>query len=338
MDALVKIMLVDDEQFVLERIQKTVSWEQMGMELTGCCTNAMEALDHMINEMPDILITDIKMPVVGGLELIAKTKQMNPSIECVVLSGYAEFDLARDAMQQGVKHYLLKPFSKAEFEAVLEKTRSQILDRRQEQILKLEKRTEIVEKIAWELQLLKENYERVDAWKIQTLMKAYPDLSMLRSAVIYLLVKSPEINRAPAEYISGLFAAGQDIYVTAAKALNELFCEEVNESLLVRKIKEYTKNHYGDESLNLQLIADRVVHLGVKYTGRCFLKETGCKYSEYLLRIRMEKAKEMLKSQDGYRVEHIAETIGLGHDVPYFYQLFKKYTGVTPKEYRSDLF
>ena len=87
MDALVKIMLVDDEQFVLERIQKTVSWEQMGMELTGCCTNAMEALDHMINEMPDILITDIKMPVVGGLELIAKTKQMNPSIECVVLSG-----------------------------------------------------------------------------------------------------------------------------------------------------------------------------------------------------------------------------------------------------------
>lgn len=329
-------MLVDDEQFVLEQIRKIVAWEKMGLELIGCCTNAVEALDYMINEMPDILITDIKMPVVDGLELIAKTKQMNPLIECVVLSGYAEFDLARSAMEQGVKHYLLKPFSKAEFEAVLEKIRGHILEGRQEQVLKLEKRTEIVEKIAWELQILKENYRQVDARQVQAMMKVYPDLSMLRSAVIYLLANTLELNKARSEYISGLFAAGQDIYNAAAQALNELFCEEVNESLLVRKVKEYTRQHYQDEGLNLQLIADQVVHLGVKYTGRCFLKETGCKYSEYLLRIRMEKAKEMLKSQEGYRVEHIAEQIGLGHDVSYFYQLFKKYTGVTPKMYKAQ--
>jgi len=110
MAVMMKIMLVDDERFVLEQIRKTIAWEEMGLELIGCCTNAMEALDYMIDEMPDILITDIKMPVVDGLELIAKTKQMNPFIECVVLSGYAEFDLARNAMEEGVKHYLLKPF------------------------------------------------------------------------------------------------------------------------------------------------------------------------------------------------------------------------------------
>lgn len=338
MNKILKVMLVDDETFVLERIRKTITWGGMGFELIGCCTNALVALDCMVDEMPDILITDVKMPVMNGLELIERTKRMNPLVECVVLSGYAEFDIAKTAMQQGVKHYLLKPFSKADFEIVLEKCKKQILSQMHEPVIRLEKRTEIIEQIAWELQILKEKYKTVDVEKVRTLMEAYSDLDLLRSALIYLVSNSLENNHSLLECVVRLFNTEQDIYDVAVYTLNELLREKTNESMVVRKIKEYTKEHYNEECLNLQLIADNVVHWGVKYTGRRFLKETGIKYSEYLLEIRMEKAKELLKIPENSsgNVESIAAKIGLGHDVPYFYQLFKRYTGMTPKEYKKN--
>lgn len=332
---MIKVMLVDDEQFVLEQIKKNIAWEEKGLELIGCCANAMDALQHMLDEMPDILITDINMPIINGLELIEKAKHMNPLMECVVLSGYAEFELAKTAMEQGVKYYLLKPFSKLEFETVLEKSRKPILNRRQEQTMELGEWTKKVERLAKELQLLKENYEKVDAGQIRAMMHACPDLSLLGSALIYLVAHSVGNNQSLLECVSKLFDTERDVYDIAVYALNELLCKEVNESLVIRQIKEYTKQHYSEEGLNLQMIADQVVHLGVKYTGRCFLKETGVKYSEYLLGVRMEKAKELLKAKEEYRIEEIAEQIGLGHDVPYFYQLFKKYTGMTPREFRK---
>lgn len=117
--------------------------------------------------------------------------------------------------------------------------------------------------------------------------------------------------------------------------MNDIPGGKGKESELVRKIKDYAQQHFMEETLNLQFIADQIVYLGVKYIGRCFLKETGVKFSEYLLGIRMEKAKQMLRAEDT-RVEEIAEQVGLGHDVPYFYQLFKRYTGMTPKEYRKS--
>ena len=89
------------------------------------------------------------------------------------------------------------------------------------------------------------------------------------------------------------------------------------------------------KDLNLLKIADQVVHFGPKYVGKCFLRETGNRYSEYLYKVRMEKAKELLVREKDWRIEMIAEAVGLGHEVQYFYQLFKKYTGTTPKEYRT---
>lgn len=331
----IKVILVDDEAFVLELIRKAIDWEGIGVELIGCCTNAMAALDCMIDETPDILITDIKMPVMNGLELIKKMKQMNPQVECIVLSGYAEFDFAKTAMEQGVKHYLLKPFSKTEFEGVLKTCKDQILSRRQGQVMDLQKRNELVEKLVWKLQLLKEKNDTVNIEMIRNVMSEYSDLSLLSSAMISLAANFCGNDRSLLECITKLFDKERDIYEVAVYAMNELFGESTKDALMIRKIKEYTREHYNEENLNLQLIADHVVHWGVKYTGRRFLKETGIKYSEYLQGIRMEKAKELLKTEDECTIEYVAEKIGLGYNVSYFYQLFKRYTGMTPKEYRA---
>lgn len=335
MGKVIKVLLVDDEFVVLDRIRKSIAWEELGVELIGCCENALDALEQMINEVPDILITDIKMPVMTGLELIEKAKQMNPHMQCIVLSGHSEFSLAQAAINQGVYNYLLKPFTKISLEEVMKKCCAHIVKTRSEKQVNFNQRTELVSDLTKELQSLKETYGTVDEAMIKELMKPLADLSILREACMLLMSHNAENGgKENIKYISELFDAERDIYETVAEMMNKIR-HNVNESTLVSKIKKYTKEHYCDEELNLQLIADNVVFLGVKYIGGCFFKETGIKYNEYLMEIRMEKAKELMKLNKDMRTEAIAEQIGLGHDIPYFYYLFKKYSGVTPKEYRK---
>lgn len=332
----IKLLLVDDEVFLCEQISVNIPWEKYGIELIGFCDNAVDALEQMIDEMPDILITDIKMPVMNGLELITRAKQMNPHLQCVILSGYAEFTLAQAAIEQGVKNYLLKPFSRMELESTLKKCCSQILKDHSEKRIDLQERTENISRLFQELKALKEANERIDPTRIRTIMHSYQDVIMLREAMVLLFTYEEDRSESAKHWIPIFYEADRDIVQTAAEALNDISRKTAGkESELVRKIKEYTRQHFMEESLNLQFIADQIVYLGVKYIGRCFMKETGVKFSEYLLGIRMERAKQILKTEDT-RIEEIAEQVGLGHDVPYFYQLFKRYTGMTPKEYRKS--
>lgn len=109
-----QILLVDDERIVLESISKTVNWHACGVTLAGVCKNAFEALEAIKNQHPDIVITDIKMPVMDGLELIHKVREFDTHVEFIILSGYGEFELAKQAMKEGVRHFLLKPCSEEE--------------------------------------------------------------------------------------------------------------------------------------------------------------------------------------------------------------------------------
>ena len=331
----IKLLLVDDEIFLCEQISANVPWENYGIELIGYCDNALDALDKMIDEMPDILITDIKMPVMNGLELISRARQMNPFLQCIILSGYAEFTLAKAAIEQGVKNYLLKPFSRTELESTLQQCCVQLQKDRSEKKMNLQERTENVSRLFQELKGLKEADEKVEPAQLEAIMRSYPDLIMLREAMALFFAYEDDRREASKYWIPRFYDAEGDILKTAAEALNDIPGGKGKESELVRKIKDYAQQHFMEETLSLQFIADQIVYLGVKYFGRCFLKETGVKFSEYLLGIRMGKAKQMLRVEDT-RVEEIAEQVGLGHDVPYFYQLFKRYTGMTPKEYRKS--
>lgn len=109
-----RIILVDDEKMVVESISNLVHWEKCSAELIATCLNAYDALDIIAADKPDIVITDIKMPVLDGLELIRRAREIKPDIEFIVLSGYEEFELAKRAMKEGVKFYLLKPCSEDE--------------------------------------------------------------------------------------------------------------------------------------------------------------------------------------------------------------------------------
>lgn len=104
-----KVLLVDDERIILEGISQIVPWTSSGAELIGTARNGLEALTFMEEQQPDIIISDIKMPGMDGLQLVERVKELYPQIAFILLSGFSEFDYARTAMTYGVKHYLLKP-------------------------------------------------------------------------------------------------------------------------------------------------------------------------------------------------------------------------------------
>lgn len=104
-----RVLLVDDERIILEGISSIINWGELGTSLIGTARNGLEAYDFIMKEQPDIVICDIKMPGMNGLQLVEKMAAEKPSIKFIILSGFNEFNYAKQAMEYGVKHYLLKP-------------------------------------------------------------------------------------------------------------------------------------------------------------------------------------------------------------------------------------
>lgn len=103
-----KVMLVDDDYPVIELLSEAIDWERLGLKLMGCYENGVSAWEHAERELPDILITDIGMPKMDGLELSARVKERKPGIRIIILSCHDEFSYAQQAMRLNVQEYLLK--------------------------------------------------------------------------------------------------------------------------------------------------------------------------------------------------------------------------------------
>ena len=108
---MLNLLIADDEKVIRESLTKRIDWGKIGIQVVGCCANGLEALECIIDESPDIIMTDIKMPGLNGLELISKMQDIDRDIEFIIFSGYREFDFATKAMELGVRRYLLKPVS-----------------------------------------------------------------------------------------------------------------------------------------------------------------------------------------------------------------------------------
>jgi len=117
------VYLADDERIIREGIATLIPWEELGLKFSGSAINGLVAYNHILESEtpPDIVITDIKMPEMNGIELIRLTKERYPELKFIVLSGYGEFEFASRAMQYGVQHYLLKPCNETEITGVLRK-------------------------------------------------------------------------------------------------------------------------------------------------------------------------------------------------------------------------
>lgn len=243
-----RVMVVEDEKIIRKGIVSVVERFGNGMHVEWECTDAFSAWDLFQAEEPDILITDIVMRGMTGLDLARKIRDVGSEAPIVILSGYAEFEYARTAIQLGVCEYVVKPLNVKSFTELLARL-SELLDAR----------------------------------------------------------------------------AGK-------KPNDEEKRAEVNCNLAIRRVEEYVSANLGGD-LSLPAVAAQV-NLSANYLSMLFKTKTDQKYTEYVLRMRMEKAKKLLKSSE-FKIYEISEICGY-HSVKHFISTFKKYTGTTPMQYKNS--
>lgn len=128
----IKVFLVEDEMVIRNGIVKSINWEKEGYRLVGEASDGELAYPMILKEKPDILLTDIKMPFMDGLELSRLVKQELPDTKILIFSGYDEFEYAKEAIRIGVTEYLLKPVSSEQLLEVMRRISKQIEQDREE--------------------------------------------------------------------------------------------------------------------------------------------------------------------------------------------------------------
>lgn len=116
---MLKVIIVDDEYLVIESIKNCVKWNELGYELVGQALDGQQALELIEIEKPQLAIVDINMPFINGLEFSRITHRKYPDLKVIILTGYSNFEYAREAMRVGVTEYILKPVDKLELEKAL---------------------------------------------------------------------------------------------------------------------------------------------------------------------------------------------------------------------------
>ena len=149
---MIKIFLAEDEVIVRETIKRMIPWENLGFELVGEAADGEMALPLLIRQQPDLLITDIKMPFMDGLTLARLAKKEVPGLKVVILSGYDDFNYAKQAINIGVEDYLLKPITKNALIERLTEIRSRYEDEKTQR--------EYYEKFHREMQAYEKNSSR----------------------------------------------------------------------------------------------------------------------------------------------------------------------------------
>jgi two-component system response regulator YesN len=512
-----KVLLVDDERMILEGISSIMDWKSQGTVLCGKAKNGIEAFDYILEHQPDIVISDIRMPGMDGLQLVEKTKEMFPTIEFILLSGFDEFDYARTAMSFGVKHYLLKPCNEESIEQALQdtvndikqrETRNQFLQNMQNELKKVlphvkqqflkelvtnktygsrdwndfkqlfdltlddqkvriilfqiegqfefehmfalnnitedimnkqvlllsttigkhvlflikdQLEQEVLLKLIDEIRTifggfyhketttaLSEADEITNARRmyretleclnhrfylgegslithkdIQTSPMKVQDTFEIDEERFILLVKAGRWVDVNAEliaifdslqelrletivaksyliqlYLSIIRQSGsdnmqqllkevakmeemdtlhslQEFITAAAKDITEsnYHLNKRKNSNIINKITDIVRENLGNPMLSLQWVANEMIYMNADYMGKLFKKETGEKFSNFVMKARIDKAVEYMREKEDFKVFELAESLGFGDNPQYFSQVFKKYTGFTPSEF-----
>ena len=133
----------------------------------------------------------------------------------------------------------------------------------------------------------------------------------------------------------------QDIRECTLKKVQEIISskspKKEHYSDFIEKLLEFLKEHVSEPDLTLKWISENYLYMNVNYVSRCFSKETGEKFSAYLMNLRVQKAKEILSTNDAEKIQHVAELVGCGNNPYYFSKIFKKCTGLTPSAYVKRL-
>lgn len=356
------MVIADDEWLIRESIIHGIEWADLGVEIVGVCSDGLEALDNIIETEPHILLTDIRMPGLNGLELIKAAKIRIPHLKTVIISGFSEFEYAQQALKIGVDDYLLKPIIDQDLVNIISKLSSQSIaelkgspDKVNNDLLRILLR-EIEPGDFMEKQNIKGKFA-VICWDGKTslgLKISEPGVRILPGGIMFIEEANSKVDflkNLNQLFVKDNILAGGSSFSNNFEDLPKLLKqaqwareqnrgsqryglsmqEETNSPINIEEVFEYINNHY-QEPITLQSLASKFF-ISDSYFSRIFKQHTGKNFIEYLTVYRIEIAKNML-AYSGMKPSEVCKAVGYT-DQRYFSQIFKKITGTTPSQFKN---
>lgn len=335
---MLKVLVAEDEPWIRAAIVEMVEGFGHDIKVVGDATNGIEAW-HMIQQLwPTVLITDIMMPVMDGLELVRNISENKIPMAVIIISGYENFQYAQRALSYGVHKYLLKPVNREELQDALFEAMGKLTE--------IEKMNHYFNKIQTYFDTIndidpaggmKNLYKLVD--NIGTIKHvnygAYLSLLRIVESKINSLLTSIEAEHSLMSHFSGV--PDSEIRQHLGKLAESWFLHpERNKNEFKQIIKsacDFIHTHYQDD-LTLTQMAE-FTNVSISHFGSLFKRYTGESLIVYINQVRVEKAKELLRSSDD-KIYLIAEKVGFSSQ-HYFIRVFKNVTGMSPNEYRKSM-
>lgn len=130
---MIQMIIIDDEMIIRESLSRFIDWESIGVTVCDTADNGISAMASIVNHKPEIILTDIRMPGLDGLELIRLLREQNLSSEVIFISAYSHFEYARQAIQLGAFDYIIKPINEEELLNTVNRCKTKILEKREKQ-------------------------------------------------------------------------------------------------------------------------------------------------------------------------------------------------------------
>lgn len=354
------VLIVDDDKTVRYMLKRFKKWELYGFAIAGEACDGKEALNKLAAGRFDLVITDIKMPGMDGIEFLQELKIRKMNICVMLLSTYCDFEYAKQGIRLGAFDYMGKPVEEAVLSEALERAKKHLTEK------KLQFRQKAEEKKLVEESLML-YYPKSQEKRLTDLLLSASSETVAAAANIFaeltvmlqqdllktnmllekiLMDLNDKIYSAFPwlEKIAGMTFTG---WRSPAESLDEVranFLHYIGNMLeivkkyelhhtdsVVRKTCQYVMNHI-EEDIKLEQVANEV-HISRDYIGKLFKQKTGSNFLDYVTRVKMEHAKYLLKTGE-YKNYEVSEKIGYSSP-DYFCRLFKSYTGYTPIEFRK---
>ena len=366
-----KLLIVDDKEYLREKVSRNIDWQSHNFKVFQA-RDAYEALSILRTEDIDILVTDVRMPKMDGLELTAKAKEINKELRVVVISGYAEFELAQTSIRLGVDDYLLKPFSSARLLEVVKSARNKLQEKHRPPSPEQNGGQTIEDVFEWlsTPEFFMHQSQTMDGKRLSEVLKTGTgeelnrEISALQTALeqcfihrkgVYILLNSVVMSTLETvqqfgfssdtvfELIRAHIPPKTELSVEDLKDWLKHYLTDIN-TLIKRKqtegierwiqeVKNYVDANYRF-GVSLTTLASRF-NVSASYLSKLFSDYVGENFSDYVRNKKLQRAKELLKTTD-MRIYEIADYLGF-NDANYFSTWFSKSVGLSPTEYRESV-
>ncbi len=342
-------MIVDDDVYVCKGLRALIPWAEMGVDIVGEARNGEDAFNIALEKCPDLIISDIKMPIMDGLELCRKVHDVMVDTSIILLSAYEDFDYARTAIQYGVESYILKPIDQDKIKQLIELIKS--LNAKRIEKLSLYK-TIYNEELERELNQALSRCDREYFERFFEKDLNQKDYCRHESKALYIRLIEILFN-----YFSGMGVNIHPLLNSKEWVFEELYTLKTRESMqsyveqlymdvlqfttqkkdsrsehITEYVKDYINKHYGDMNMSVSEIADSL-KLSPAYLSVIFRQFTGINVISHIKKLRIDQACALL-NDPSLTISSISDRVGFQNQ-HYFTRAFKKQTRMTPSEYRN---